>query len=112
MQWIFFFPSRRRHTRWTGDWSSDVCSSDLDRARWSGGHDLNCQRTVRMGREDADRLVTEPGQVSLTEAELAGLAPQHEIGRASGRERGQIEGDTGGSNQKVHGRAYRVEARA
>src|SRR5690348_6389063 len=24
-----FLPSRRRHTRWTGDWSSDVCSSDL-----------------------------------------------------------------------------------
>src|SRR6266487_5039946 len=27
---FFFFSSRRRHTRWTGDWSSDVCSSDLD----------------------------------------------------------------------------------
>src|SRR6266487_1009625 len=25
----FFFSCRRRHTRWTGDWSSDVCSSDL-----------------------------------------------------------------------------------
>src|SRR6202041_1424718 len=25
----FVFSSRRRHTRWTGDWSSDVCSSDL-----------------------------------------------------------------------------------
>src|SRR5690348_17713266 len=25
----FFFRSRRRHTIWTGDWSSDVCSSDL-----------------------------------------------------------------------------------
>src|SRR6266487_4193778 len=25
----FFFSSRRRHTRWTGDWNSDVCSSDL-----------------------------------------------------------------------------------
>src|SRR5690348_121638 len=25
----FFFSSRRRHTSWTGDWSSDVCSSDL-----------------------------------------------------------------------------------
>src|SRR5438876_3149871 len=27
---VFFFSSRRRHTRWTGDWSSDVCSSDLN----------------------------------------------------------------------------------
>src|SRR5688500_20334855 len=26
---VFFFSSRRRHTRLQGDWSSDVCSSDL-----------------------------------------------------------------------------------
>src|SRR5438309_6780786 len=26
----FFFSSRRRHTRWNCDWSSDVCSSDLN----------------------------------------------------------------------------------
>src|SRR5205085_4856090 len=29
----FFFSSRRRHTRFDCDWSSDVCSSDLDRGR-------------------------------------------------------------------------------
>src|SRR5205085_6096666 len=28
---FFFFSSRRRHTRFDCDWSSDVCSSDLDR---------------------------------------------------------------------------------
>src|SRR5690625_7254274 len=28
---FFFFSSRRRHTRWPRDWSSDVCSSDLYR---------------------------------------------------------------------------------
>src|SRR2546426_2916303 len=48
---FFFFSSRRRHTRLQGDWSSDVCSSDLAppasieappwrwscrRARWRG----------------------------------------------------------------------------
>src|SRR6266705_1169681 len=27
---VFFFSSRRRHTRSYGDWSSDVCSSDLE----------------------------------------------------------------------------------
>src|SRR5256885_5452913 len=38
---LFFFSSRRRHTRLQGDWSSDVCSSDLGlaehqgRRRWS-----------------------------------------------------------------------------
>src|SRR5256885_5430892 len=31
-RWLmfFFFSSRRRHTRLQGDWSSDVCSSDLE----------------------------------------------------------------------------------
>src|SRR5688500_19589679 len=29
---FFFFSSRRRHTRLQGDWSSDVCSSDLEEA--------------------------------------------------------------------------------
>src|ERR1022692_5300165 len=27
---VLFFSSRRRHTRLQGDWSSDVCSSDLE----------------------------------------------------------------------------------
>src|SRR3712207_5670957 len=35
---IFFFSSRRRHTRYWRDWSSDVCSSDLD------GHSTEYQR--------------------------------------------------------------------
>src|SRR5690625_7732619 len=30
---FFFFSSRRRHTRWPRDWSSDVCSSDLELSR-------------------------------------------------------------------------------
>src|SRR5437762_9108129 len=29
MRLLFFFSSRRRHTSYIGDWSSDVCSSDL-----------------------------------------------------------------------------------
>ena len=31
---VFFFSSRRRHTRFTSDWSSDVCSSDLSTKRF------------------------------------------------------------------------------
>src|SRR6266850_3688317 len=34
---FFFFSSRRRHTRLQGDWSSDVCSSDL---AWTVGDDI------------------------------------------------------------------------
>src|SRR5690625_6676141 len=33
---FFFFSSRRRHTRWPRDWSSDVCSSDLSCLTLSG----------------------------------------------------------------------------
>src|SRR5437879_12250197 len=39
---FFFFSSRRRHTRYIGDWSSDVCSSDLPQyaaaSLWEGFH--------------------------------------------------------------------------
>src|SRR6266481_7409875 len=40
----FFFSSRRRHTRWNCDWSSDVCSSDLEED--SGDHGLGRSRTA------------------------------------------------------------------
>src|SRR5437867_9482492 len=47
---FFFFSSRRRHTRSYGDWSSDVCSSDLGRAtrsRWRqcGGSGRVCSHS-------------------------------------------------------------------
>src|SRR5258707_8112401 len=34
LSFLFFFSSRRRHTRYWRDWSSDVCSSDLDGPVW------------------------------------------------------------------------------
>src|SRR5690625_7820187 len=44
----FFFSSRRRHTRWPRDWSSDVCSSDL--------HPDHRERDpLRRGREQQQR---------------------------------------------------------
>src|SRR5256885_5483064 len=39
---IFFFSSRRRHTRLQGDWSSDVCSSDLDDNSSSSHKSFSC----------------------------------------------------------------------
>src|SRR5690606_40860067 len=39
---FFFFSSRRRHTRFSRDWSSDVCSSDLLVFRY-GGSILICE---------------------------------------------------------------------
>src|SRR2546421_4047570 len=49
---FFFFSSRRRHTRSDRDWSSDVCSSDLEAG--DGGHmnvrdnDVTVDFTVRV----------------------------------------------------------------
>src|SRR3712207_8362265 len=40
---LFFFSSRRRHTRYWRDWSSDVCSSDL--AKYVEGMKLE-QKTI------------------------------------------------------------------
>src|SRR5207248_6102680 len=45
----FFFSSRRRHTRSYGDWSSDVCSSDLMRRRGTSW----CMRLNRVIREES-----------------------------------------------------------
>src|SRR6266508_6179439 len=42
MTFFFFFSSRRRHTRWPRDWSSDVCSSDL-----ADAHYLSDCRSIR-----------------------------------------------------------------
>src|SRR5256885_6092292 len=38
------FSSRRRHTRLQGDWSSDVCSTDLDQPTAGVLHDRKCFR--------------------------------------------------------------------
>src|SRR3712207_8212231 len=48
---FFFFSSRRRHTRYWRDWSSDVCSSDLR----SDPDDFDDQRVARLGAADGNR---------------------------------------------------------
>src|SRR2546430_13740605 len=50
---FFFFSSRRRHTSFDCDWSSDVCSSDLDTVRGPP----YCRRLAALG------LVIGSGQV-------------------------------------------------
>src|SRR5258707_4201064 len=48
----FFFSSRRRHTRYWRDWSSDVCSSDLCANLNGHGHNYTVEVTVK-GEPDA-----------------------------------------------------------
>src|SRR2546430_9028093 len=45
-----FFSSRRRHTSFECDWSSDVCSSDLPRAPTPASHSAALVRLFRPGR--------------------------------------------------------------
>src|SRR6267142_3125035 len=57
---LFFFSSRRRHTRLTCDWSSDVCSSDLWNMMMSmsgGWFFVVASEAITVG----DRTITLPG---------------------------------------------------
>src|SRR5690606_40923510 len=96
----FFFSSRRRHTRFSRDWSSDVCSSDLEAFVEYG---------LRLERRFPGRVVAlaygndAPGYLPTRAAHAEGgyeLAEAHrfygrpgpvgQIGRASWRERVQM----------------------
>src|SRR5438876_8125284 len=98
----FFFSSRRRHTRWTGDWSSDVCSSDLF---------LRAQRTL-VGLERG-----ETGQTTKREIHLGHIALGSEILHAIRKYRIKLRGidqvkegafgiDPG--NNRLHGNFFAV----
>src|SRR5256885_4414128 len=53
----FFFSSRRRHTRLQGDWSSDVCSSDLQRLGVPALLHQQRRRSVRKLRLQAAEVI-------------------------------------------------------
>src|SRR2546430_3938016 len=88
---VFFFSSRRRHTRFDCDWSSDVCSSDLVVAALD--QDLHAAQRPQLVDLPADLLEGEYVALgvlgaAVERAELAvGDADVGEIGRASCRER-------------------------
>src|SRR5437762_13992261 len=76
---FFFFSSRRRHTRYIGDWSSDVCSSDLI----AGGVTARAvaievaDRHVIAGRADQGDVDEGPDRGTVT-----GQTPAHTLVRA------------------------------
>src|SRR5256885_9486652 len=82
---LFFFSSRRRHTRLQGDWSSDVCSSDLQPGR-VGDVGLAArnlldvasvdEQTVELVLEDRpDRLPVDAGRFHRHLRDATGLQP-------------------------------------
>src|SRR5450755_3624443 len=62
-QLLFFFSSRRRHTIWTGDWSSDVCSSDLIGTNDLAQYALAMDRTTPQLAAQVDALRSEERRV-------------------------------------------------
>src|SRR5690606_39444105 len=105
MMMSLFFSSRRRHTRFSRDWSSDVCSSDLH----AGEHMLNILMAEHGGfnhNTQSYRIVTE---LERRYPDFPGLnltyETREEIGRASCRERVSLS--VGGVT--VQKRQYDVE---
>src|SRR5438445_5602427 len=84
---VFFFSSRRRHTRYWRDWSSDVCSSDLPYITLAGAafaliyahrqKDLIPDFVPEFGHADESAVV----RAVLIEHEkvLAGYASRHQL---------------------------------
>src|SRR5437762_9123870 len=100
---FFFFSSRRRHTRYIGDWSSDVCSSDLlrsdspvrGRVRRRAGVQQLLRTVERHGRPRAVER-----RSLLRQRRLLLDAGPDEIGRASCRERVEISVVAGALKKK------------
>src|SRR5207253_5464653 len=82
---FFFFSSRRRHTRWPRDWSSDVCSSDLLDPH---GLELGLVLAVHVGLPLVDH-VERLGALRSEERRVG-----KEWGSAWGPERGRNNGQT------------------
>src|SRR5207245_7703175 len=102
----------RRHTRCYRDWSSDVCSSDLNipgvprRGCYNGSLGRNLVETVSRTSwvaktpgvcgGDARIRKTRITVAGLVERRAHGLSDAEKIGRASCRERGERRGSAGG----------------
>src|SRR5439155_7309625 len=92
---FFFFSSRRRHTRWPRDWSSDVCSSDLN-GRGGDGGEVRIALAPEIDHPHAKLIRTSPPSPPRPLISLPLLlmlaAVALEIGRASCRERVWVAG--------------------
>src|SRR5688500_20112999 len=89
MTHVFFFPSRRRHTRLQGDWSSDVCSSDLS-PRPGASSRTNGRKPKRSCAPMHGQCIS-----SIHARKKAWEYFKNKIGRASCREREKKTDDTG-----------------
>src|SRR3712207_9160733 len=84
---MVFFSSRRRHTRYWRDWSSDVCSSDL---RLDRQVDVIVRDEVTEPFGDAAQLESQRGPPRGGTRWAPPARGARQIWRASGRGRGEI----------------------
>src|SRR5580693_3788878 len=105
---FFFFSSRRRHTRWNCDWSSDVCSSDLFARLRRGreGGDLLRGELLRASR-DADLGVDER-QEERERAALAGGRDELDLAAEHARDLPADREPEAGAAVLAAGRAVRL----
>src|SRR5690606_40821855 len=95
---FFFFSSRRRHTRFSRDWSSDVCSSDLgadyeawcewDIELWFSEGQPAAQTLIWRTLLNRSTLLAEQGQNRLLQAISAsrkGRSEERRVGKESRR---------------------------
>src|SRR2546429_7264063 len=115
---LFFFSSRRRHTRCSRDWSSDVCSSDLGT---SLAQRPRHQRSAALLQEIEDRVLrrrSTGGAAPLQELKPRDplliqrdkLAVDHEIAIAEGQQRRDDVRKSGGQGLKRPGPELHVAA--
>src|SRR5688572_32520573 len=85
---FFFFSSRRRHTRFDCDWSSDVCSSDL--GVWNSGTNYSTGDIVTFGgmyfRAIEDNTGVAPGSIGEDPAAWRGIGKDRSEERRVGKE--------------------------
>src|SRR5256884_223465 len=128
VKFVLFFSSRRRHTRCSRDWSSDVCSSDLVRgpvkAQAASGAirvekiERNTQLTTLSGTVSATdigndvRVSSASGSVTVSntrgDVRVNALSGDIRISHPGGR----IEADTASGEVEIQGAASDVQARA
>src|SRR5256885_6627953 len=99
----FFFSSRRRHTRLQGDWSSDVCSSDLQKDREVGVEERPLTDEQKTSIAEVRRFY----QAKVAEREilhrdaLAKARSREEVEKLDGALRHDLERLTGDRDRKI-----------
>src|SRR3989475_4852544 len=89
---MFFFSSRRRHTRFDCDWSSDVCSSDLPKAGeavFAGkGACIACHKAGKVGAAQVGPDLSQIARIQTPEYIMGKILNPSAMGTVAGYPKG------------------------